>query len=77
MILLGGECHSLTALLEKVTGRDAVHIILRKYESYDKIVLLFDYEIGKKRWMKIQSSTSSENTLESANKEIMPPLPLL
>lgn len=56
MILLGGECRSLTAILRKVLDRDAVHIIqksygirkiLKKYDSYDKIVLLFDSEIGR------------------------------
>ena len=56
MILLGGECYSLTEILKKVTGRDVVHIdkklygirqILKKYESYDRMVLLFDSEIGR------------------------------
>ncbi len=56
MILLGGECHSLTAILKKVTGRDVVHVIqksyvikkiFKRYKSYDRIVLLFDSEIGK------------------------------
>ncbi|GEM_PF-6779345 len=56
MMLLGGECHSLTAILSRVLDKDAVHIvqksygirkIFNKYGSYDRIVLLFDSEIGK------------------------------